>query len=165
MTQRRRLDAFLLDAAREQGVEVREGVHGSRSSLRTRSLSRASASRADALIGADGANGVTAKAVGLGAGVVYGVAYEGNVKYPILSQDRYAHRLVLELADIPGGYAWVFPKGDHANVGVGGWQSEGPKLREHLRRACEAHGLDPEALDSTPRPSAAAAAARHAHRR
>ena len=55
---------------------------------------------------------------------------------------------MLELADIPGGYAWVFPKGDHANVGVGGWQSEGPKLREHLRRACEAHGLDPDELES-----------------
>ena len=27
----------------------------------------------------------------------------------------------------------MFPKGDHANVGVGGWQSEGPKLKEHLR--------------------------------
>ena len=26
MTQRRRLDAFLLDAARERGVEVREGT-------------------------------------------------------------------------------------------------------------------------------------------
>ena len=54
---------------------------------------------------------------------------------------------MLELADIPGGYAWVFPKGDHANVGVGGWQSEGPKLREHLKRACEAHGLEPEDLE------------------
>ena len=147
MTQRRRLDAFLLDAAREQGVEVREGA---RVAIEPENTVVVSGERvtADALIGADGANGVTAKAVGLGAGVVYGVAYEGNVKYPILSQDRYAHRLVLELADIPGGYAWVFPKGDHANVGVGAWQSEGPKLREHLRRACEAHGLDPGALDA-----------------
>ena len=31
--------------------------------------------------------------------------------------------------------------------GVGGWQSEGPRLREHLRRVCEAHGLEPESLD------------------
>ena len=100
------------------------------------------------IVGADGANGVTAKAVGLGDGITYGVAYEGNVPYPTISRERYARRLVLELADIPGGYAWVFPKGDHANVGVGGWESEGPKLREHLRRACEAHGLDPAELES-----------------
>ena len=32
----------------------------------------------------------------------------------------------------PGGYGWVFPKGDHINLGVGGWASEGPRLREHL---------------------------------
>ena len=103
---------------------------------------------ADAIVGADGANGITARAFGLGEGITYGVAYEGNVSYPTLPRERYARRLVLELADIPGGYAWVFPKGDHANVGVGGWESEGPKLREHLRRACEAHGLDPGDLES-----------------
>jgi flavin-dependent dehydrogenase len=103
---------------------------------------------ADAVVGADGANGITAKAMGLGEGIVYGVAYEGNAPYSALPQERYSRRLVLELADIPGGYAWVFPKGDHANVGVGGWQSEGPKLKEHLQRACEAHGLEMDSLDS-----------------
>ncbi len=71
----------------------------------------------------------------------------GERPVPDAPRERYARRLVLELADIPGGYAWVFPKGDHANVGVGGWQSEGPKLREHLERACEAHGLEPDELE------------------
>jgi geranylgeranyl reductase family protein len=146
MTQRRRLDAFLLDAAREQGAEVREGVRVAIEPGNTVVLGGERVT-ANAIVGADGANGITAKAVGLGDGIVYGVAYEGNVKYPGLPQERYTGRLVLELADIPGGYAWVFPKGDHANVGVGGWQSEGPKLKEHLRRACEAHGLEPGALD------------------
>jgi flavin-dependent dehydrogenase len=53
----------------------------------------------------------------------------------------------VELADIPGGYGWVFAKGDHVNVGVGAWQSEGPKIREHLRRVCLAHGIDETALE------------------
>jgi flavin-dependent dehydrogenase len=53
---------------------------------------------------------------------------------------------VLELGVVPGGYAWVFPKGDHVNVGVGGWESEGPRLRAHLRRLCSAHGVDADAL-------------------
>jgi geranylgeranyl reductase family protein len=147
MTQRRRLDAFLLDSARAQGAEIREGAKVEVEPGNTVVVAGERLT-ADAVIGADGANGVTAKAVGLARGIVYGVAYEGNVRYPIVPQARYAHRLVLELADIPGGYAWVFPKGDHANVGVGGWQSEGPRLREHLRRACEAHGLEPEELES-----------------
>ena len=55
---------------------------------------------------------------------------------------------MVELADIPGGYGWVFPKGDHVNVGVGAWQNEGPRIREHLARVCRAHGLDPAQLDS-----------------
>jgi geranylgeranyl reductase family protein len=147
MTQRRRLDAFLLDAAREQGVEVREGVQVAIEPEHTVTLGSGERASAEVIVGADGANGITAKAVGLGGGIVYGVAYEGNARYPALPRERYARRLVLELADIPGGYAWVFPKADHANVGVGGWQSEGPKLREHLRRACAEHGLAPESLE------------------
>jgi flavin-dependent dehydrogenase len=53
--------------------------------------------------------------------------------------------MVLQIASVPGGYGWIFPKRDHVNVGVGGWASEGPRLRIHLRRMCEAYGVDPEA--------------------
>ena len=148
MTQRKRLDAFLLDAARERGAEVREGVRVGHRAREHRFARLGERVVADVIVGADGANGITARAAGLGEGILHGVAYEGNVSYPTLPQERYTRRAIIELADIPGGYAWVFPKGDHANVGVGGWQSEGPKLRDHLRRACEAHGLDPDALES-----------------
>ena len=48
---------------------------------------------------------------------------------------------MIELAVVPGGYGWVFPKGDHANLGVGGWGREGPKLRDHLGRLADAYGL------------------------
>jgi geranylgeranyl reductase family protein len=136
MTQRRRLDAFLLDAAREHGVEVREGM-----------TVDAAAFPADVVVAADGANGTTARAFGLGVGIVHGVAYEGNVAYGVVDRDRYARRAVVELADIPGGYGWVFAKGDHVNVGVGAWQSEGPRIREHLARVCAAHGLDSSRLE------------------
>jgi flavin-dependent dehydrogenase len=57
--------------------------------------------------------------------------------------------MVLEIASVPGGYGWIFPKGDHVNVGVGGWASEGPRLRDHLRRMCEAYGIDPDAATDT----------------
>jgi geranylgeranyl reductase family protein len=147
MTQRRRLDAFLLDAARDRGVEVLEETKIDFGDGETFTLPGGERIQAAALVGADGANGTTARATGLGQNVVYGVAYEGNVPYGVVSHERYARRLVLELADIPGGYGWVFPKGDHVNVGVGAWDSEGPKLREHLRRLCEAHGLEPDQLE------------------
>jgi geranylgeranyl reductase family protein len=136
MTQRRRLDAFLLEAAREQGVEVREGTTVDPTTF-----------PADYVVAADGANGTTARAFGLGDGIVHGVAYEGNAPYGVVARERYAHRAVIELADIPGGYGWAFAKGDHVNVGVGAWQSEGPRIREHLARVCEAHGLDADRLE------------------
>jgi flavin-dependent dehydrogenase len=146
MTQRRRLDAFLLDAARGSGVDVREGV---RSTLdpETRTLTIGGERfQSRVVVGADGANGTTAKTLGLGGGIVHGVAYEGNVPYGVVSRERYARRAVVELADIPGGYGWVFAKGDHVNVGVGGWQSEGPRLRDHLARLCAEHGVEPDSL-------------------
>jgi flavin-dependent dehydrogenase len=40
----------------------------------------------------------------------------------------------------------VFPKGDHANLGVGGWLTEGPHLRAHLDRLAWAHGVDPSVV-------------------
>ena len=144
MTQRRVLDAFLLDAARERGVEVRDGakvVLGDTVTVDGEQVA------VDVVVGADGANGTTARAFGLGEGIVHGVAYEGNVPYGVVSRERYGRRAVVELADIPGGYGWVFAKGDHVNVGVGAWQSEGPKIREHLTRLCEAHSIDESALE------------------
>src|SRR4029453_9204412 len=96
------------------------------------------------LVGADGANGATARAFGLAVGHGYGGALEGNAAYA----SRYRGKLVLELGVVPGGYGWVFPKGDHVNVGVGGWESEGPRLREHLERACAGYGLPAERLEA-----------------
>jgi geranylgeranyl reductase family protein len=145
MTQRRRLDAFLLDAAREAGAQVREGAHVAHDGGVTVDGERVAV---EVIVGADGANGQTAKALSLGGSIVHGVALEGNVPYSALPADRYRHRAVVELADIPGGYGWVFPKGDHVNVGVGAWAQEGPHLREHLARVCAAHGLVPEQLEN-----------------
>ena len=49
---------------------------------------------------------------------------------------------------MPGGYGWIFPKGDHLNVGVGGWAAEGPRLRDHLASLCAEHGIALDALTS-----------------
>jgi geranylgeranyl reductase family protein len=145
MTQRRRLDAYLAEQAAAAGAAFRDGVKVSAVEAREDGVSATvGGSRVEAavLIGADGANGVTARTLGLGGDYAYGVAFEGNIPYGPASETRYRGRLVLELGIVPGGYGWVFPKGDHVNVGIGGWESEGPRLRGLLRSVCEAHGLD-----------------------
>jgi geranylgeranyl reductase family protein len=145
MTQRRRLDSFLVERAVEAGAEFRDG---SRVEVESDTRVRVAGApvEAAALIGADGANGVTARTLGLAGEIVHGVALEGNLRYGRVSRRRYGGRMVLELAIVPGGYGWVFPKGDHVNFGVGGWDFEGPKLRDHLRRLCEEHGVGVEEL-------------------
>ena len=113
MTQRRRLDEFLAEHAASAGAEFRDGTavddiepdgdgRHARGSVGTRS-------RADVLVGADGANGVVARLAGLGEGIVRGVALEGNVPLDALaagsradSGDRVRHgsrRLRLGLSE------------------------------------------------------------------
>ncbi len=146
MTQRKRLDHFLVDKAVEAGAELREGVKVSEVEVREDGVS-VEGIEAQTLVGADGVNGVTARTLGLGGNRVVGVALEGNMPYAKMDPSPYDGRLALELGVVPGGYGWVFPKGDHANFGVGGWPEEGPRLRDHLRRACEAHGASFDDLE------------------
>jgi geranylgeranyl reductase family protein len=148
MTQRRRLDHFLAERAAAAGADFRDGVRVEVEGDRTVTVD-GDRLKAEVVIGADGANGTTARALGLGGGLGHGVALEGNVAYEYAPRERYCGRLVLELGVVPGGYAWAFPKGDHVNFGVGGWREEGPRLRDHLRRLCETHGVDPEQVEET----------------
>jgi geranylgeranyl reductase family protein len=141
MTQRRKLDAFLVQQAVSAGAEFRDGVRVEVVSD-TRIRVNGEPIEVAALIGADGANGITSRALGLGDAIVNGVALEGNLPYERLAGDSWRGRLVLELAVLPGGYGWIFPKDDHVNVGVGGWGEEGPKLRHHLRVLCEHYGIE-----------------------
>jgi geranylgeranyl reductase family protein len=145
MTQRRRLDAFLAEQAAAAGAEFRDGVKVTAVDPDGAVTVEGERLEADVVVGADGANGVTARALGLPAHE-HGVALEGNVGYAHVSRERFGGRAVVELGAVPGGYAWVFPKGDHVNVGVGGWQSEGPRLRERLRELCAAFEIDEDVV-------------------
>jgi geranylgeranyl reductase family protein len=140
MTQRRRLDEFLVRQAVDAGATFRDGVRVVVESDRQVRVD-GEPIKVDAVVGADGANGIAARSIGLGGAIVNGVALEGNLPYDRLPEDGWRGMLVLELATVPGGYGWIFPKGDHVNVGVGGWGSEGPRLREHLRALCEHYGI------------------------
>jgi geranylgeranyl reductase family protein len=143
MTQRRRLDAFLAEQAAAAGAAFRDSSRVEVVDLAADGVTArvgADTVSADVLVGGDGANGVVARAAGLGDGIVRGVALEGNVPLDALRGDL-QQTAVIELAVLPGGYGWVFPKRDHANLGVGGWGSEGPRLRGHLGRLASAHGL------------------------
>jgi geranylgeranyl reductase family protein len=150
MTQRRHLDHYLAERAAAAGADFRDGVrvtaveNGEDGAVAVADRERIAA---DTLIGADGVNGITARALSLGGNTTVGVALEGNLPHGKIDEARFEGRVALELGIVPGGYGWVFPKGDHVNVGVGGWGTEGPRLREHLRRLCAEHGARLEDLE------------------
>lgn len=151
MTQRRRLDAFLAEQAQEAGAEFRDGQQVSRVARMPDGSFEVDAGgeihRARALVGADGANGVVATSLGFERPFEAAVALEGNIATPGGTPRWLQGRVALQLGGMPGGYGWVFPKGDHVNVGVGGWKAvAGSRLREELEATCRAYGLDPAKL-------------------
>lgn len=147
MTQRRRLDAFLAEQAAGAGAVFRDGVRVLDLAPGPDGVAaRVGGERVEAsfLVGADGANGSTVRLVP--GPRTHAVALEGNVGYGEADEGRYRGRAVVELGVVPGGYAWVFPKGDHVNFGVGGWEAEGPRLRAHLARLLREQGVPEAAL-------------------
>src|SRR4051794_21040957 len=146
MTQRRRLDAYLAEQAVAAGATFRDGSRveqlalGGDGAIATVGGMPVSADR---LVGADGANGVVAKTAGLDEGIVRGVALEGNIPLSRLEAGRFDRTAVIEFGAPPGGYGWLFPEGDHANLGGGGWEAGGPHPREQLPPGGRPYGLGP----------------------
>jgi flavin-dependent dehydrogenase len=82
-----------------------------------------------------------------------GFALEACVPYttlpPTLPTGVHRHDLIFDFAPLPGGYGWLFPKGDHINIGVGAfapstnpgapgldsetWVSAEPRLKQVTR--------------------------------
>jgi geranylgeranyl reductase family protein len=148
MTQRSRLDHFLAERAQEAGVEFRDAhpVQAVRRlgdgsfELDSRGGERY---RARVVIGADGANGIVRGNLGYEAPIESAVALEGNIHFPP-GANPFRGQLALNFGHMAGGYGWVFPKGDHVNVGVGGWKDQvGSQLRTCLDELCIRYGLDP----------------------
>jgi len=157
LTQRRRLDAFLLDQARAAGVDVREGQQVTDVHRRLDGAFEVVVSPDDGsedvvytslvIVGADGANGVVGRSLGFDPPAEYGVALEGNLPCPDGIPEWLRGHVLVSFAMLAGGYGWLFPKGDHINVGVGGLEAAGPELRDELARFCTLFGWDIERLE------------------
>lgn len=152
MTQRRRLDAFLAEQAAEAGADFHDGEpvreieceNGGPATVRT----ARDTYTAQVLIGADGANGIVGKTAGLRPDVEEAVAFEGNVPATNGLLDEWREYVGMDLGGTAGGYGWVFPKGDHLNVGVGAWKYAGFTLRPKLARLSRRFGFDASALEN-----------------
>ena len=149
LTQRTRLDAFLLQKALEAGATLREGspvqsVERFPDHVVVRSRSEAFEARA--LVAADGANGPTTKMAGVDVNLVQGIALEGNITPANGFPKEWEDVLGLDFGSPPGGYGWIFPKEDHLNIGIGGWKYLGPTLRDRLKQLVRFYGYDPDEM-------------------
>lgn len=153
MTQRSRLDTFLVERAVEAGAVLRErspvqGVErhdGDGRSGRVVVKAGGETLEGRTLVVADGANGPAARLAGIALNRRMGIALEANVSDP-RAADAWRSMIGLDLGSTPGGYGWLFPRGDHVNIGVGGWLHTAPRLRARLERVARFYRLDPAAM-------------------
>lgn len=86
------------------------------------------------LIGADGANSVVARALGLRRGKTTAAAIEAEVPVAPDVRQRFGEALWFIFGDIHNGYAWVFPKSDHLSVGIAALHPKHGELQAGLAR-------------------------------
>jgi geranylgeranyl reductase family protein len=139
MIDRRAFDAALVARAQQAGAETWFGL-----SLRaidaagTALLSDGSRIAAGVIIGADGPRSAVGAAVGIENTAL---AETRQMTVPLLAP--FEETDIFLSHKLPGGYAWLFPKGDVANLGLGGdprWRSHFKPLLDDLHAQLAAQG-------------------------
>ena len=121
MTMREHFDAYLTARAVAAGAEVRDGTALGALEVEGRNIKVGAGKdrvRTRYVIGADGANGVTARLAGFDSAAEPAAAIEAEVRVSDAVSARYAQVALLDFRAAPGGYGWIFGKGDHVSAGV-----------------------------------------------
>ena len=149
LTQRSSLDNFLVRRAEDAGAVFRPRQSALEVQRHpTYVVVRTTDERFEGhtLVVADGTNGQTAKLAGIDVRLQHGLAMEGNVTPPGGVPSEWNDAIGFDFGNHPGGYGWIFPKGDHLNIGVGGWKYLGPTLRDRLDHVVRFYGFNPTDL-------------------
>ncbi len=128
---RDRFDALLVERAARAGVQVRDNQPVRRVSFEETGVEVETGNgveRAQVIVGADGANGIVRRAMGLPAHRRLGVALEAEMDAPQSILDEWRETLHFDFGALAWGYAWIFPKAEHLSVGVGALLRPGSKL-------------------------------------
>ncbi len=143
MVERARFDRALLEAAAGAGAEIRDGTPAlelAEDAFGVLVTTPSERLRADTVVLADGEPSRLSRRLGLGGPARrLALALEVDLPFsPAVAPDT----AVLEFA-LPGGYAWYFPKGDHANLGIGSYRADRRRaLRADLARFARSLELD-----------------------
>lgn len=99
--------------------------------------------RCRALIGADGAQGLTAHILGYSAPPA-SIGLEVHVPYEHAIIRNHAHKLGFYFGYLPDGYGWIFPRRQDASIGIGIPMKYARRARSLLEDFLEALGLPPD---------------------
>lgn len=126
MLDRAAFDAALVAEAERAGAQCRLGAGVRRISAAGRvELSSGETVAAEVIVGADGPRSLAGRAIGQ---VNTEVVETRQITVP-LREPHEATDIFLS-ADIPGGYGWLFPKGEVANLGAGVDPAHKARLKE-----------------------------------
>lgn len=157
MVQRSCFDQFLAEKAVQVGATLMDetAVRSVEADGRGATVyTNRGAFTADYLVGADGATGRVARSLGLMSGRMALAALESEYEVESGTMAYWQDKIGLDLGVLRATYGWVFPKGDHLSVGVGGlptFDDYGSRLRQYdekhtaarapgIKRVIRSHG-------------------------
>jgi len=97
-------------------------------------------------IGADGANSVVARALGLRSQRTLAAAIEAEVPLPPEAMRWFEQRMVFIFGKIHYGYLWIFPKHDHLTIGIGALHPKAGELQRTLKEVMSRYGISLEGV-------------------
>ena len=148
---REKFDYHLVSQACQAGVKLADGVEAQHIEVdRNRVLVRTGHDTfsSSILVGADGANSMVVRSLGLKQGFEYGLALNSHISLDKNKFQEWDGLLGFDLG-IPGGYAWIFPKQDCLSVGAGGSFRVARRLRPSVMQLSQAYNLgavDPRSI-------------------
>ena len=134
---RKEFDQYLVEQAVRQGAKLLEGtpIEGFEQDgdgVRVRARNCAFACRI--LIGADGANGTVRRALNPETAFFTQAGLSVEIEREAIVGDRLDdHLMRVDWGTLPSGYAWIFPKGEFVNIGVGAPVAIAKRLKPYLR--------------------------------
>jgi geranylgeranyl reductase family protein len=142
LVRRDKFDAYLLSQSRAEvrtGMTV-AGVEQTPESVKVKT-SDGSVFQARYLIGADGANSVVARAVGLRRSRALCPALEAEVYVAGDILERFAKGPWFIGGEVNPGYLWIFPKSDHLSVGIAALHPKAGELQAKLKKVMAGYGI------------------------
>ena len=145
LVRRDEFDAQLVEAAVAAGAVVYDDTFVTQLTFDDDAMRIATRNRGDVrariVVGADGSAGRTAAYVGVVLDEV-NIGLEVELVTPGDQAEGWSNRVLVDWGTVPGGYAWVFPKGDTLSVGVIAERGNPDETRAYLHEFLARLDLD-----------------------